>query len=134
MLAMNRAMEDAGLGPADISYISAHGTGTRANDSTESAAVRRTFGPLAETLPVSSIKSMLGHTMGAASAIEAVACALAVHNGVIPPTMNVQTPDPDCLPNTVAGQAQTMPVAVAMSNAFAFGGNISTILLGGAPE
>ncbi|MCZ8519454.1 MULTISPECIES: beta-ketoacyl-[acyl-carrier-protein] synthase family protein [Paenibacillus] len=134
MLAMNRAMEDAGVEPADISYISAHGTGTRANDSTESAAVRRTFGPLAETLPVSSIKSMLGHTMGAASAIEAVACALAVHHGVIPPTMNVETPDPDCVPNTVAGSAQSMPVSVAMSNAFAFGGNISTILLGGASE
>ncbi|AFH63018.1 3-oxoacyl-ACP synthase [Paenibacillus mucilaginosus K02] len=134
MLAMKRAMEDAGVGPEDISYISAHGTGTRANDSTESTAVRRTFGPLAEILPVSSIKSMIGHTMGAASAIEAVACALAVHHGVIPPTMNVETPDPDCVPNTVANQAQHMPVSVAMSNAFAFGGNISTILLGGAAE
>lgn len=126
---MQRSLEEADLIREDISYISAHGTGTRANDSSESLAVRKVFGAQAEALPVSSIKSMLGHTMGAASAIEAVACALIVGSGIIPPTTNYQHPDPECLQSVVPNQALERPVEVAMSNSFAFGGNIATIVM-----
>ena len=94
--------------PTTVDYISAHGTGTLANDRTECAALKEVFGPRSRTVPVSSIKSMLGHAMGAASALEAVACALVVRDGVIPPTINYETPDPecdiDCVPNRRAGK------------------------------
>ncbi len=126
---MLRALEEANLGLEAISYISAHGTGTRANDSSESLAVRKVFGALADQLPVSSIKSMLGHTMGAASAIEAVACALTIGSNIIPPTVNYQEPDPECLQAVVPNQALECPVEVVMSNSFAFGGNIATIVM-----
>ncbi|MBA2392568.1 MAG: beta-ketoacyl-[acyl-carrier-protein] synthase family protein [Ktedonobacteraceae bacterium] len=127
--AMRRALQEANQAPETVSYISAHGTGTRANDSSESLAVRKTFGERADHLPVSSIKSMLGHTMGAASAIEAVACALTIRYGVIPPTANYQVSDPACLQYVVPNQALERPVEVALSNSFAFGGNISTIVM-----
>ena len=126
---MLRALQEANLDLEAISYISAHGTGTRANDSSESLAVRKVFGEKTDRLPVSSIKSMLGHTMGAASAIEAVACALTIRSGVIPPTVNYQESDPACLQEIVPNQARTCPVEVAMSNSFAFGGNISTVVM-----
>lgn len=126
---MRRVLQETGLKPEAISYISAHGTGTHANDSSESLAVRRVFGHRAEHLPVSSIKSMLGHTMGAASAIEAIACALTICSGIIPPTANYQTRDPDCLQAVVPNQAIERRVDVAMSNSFAFGGNIATIVM-----
>ena len=126
---MRRALQEANLDLEAISYISAHGTGTHANDSSESLAVSKVFGSRANELPVSSIKSMLGHTMGAASAIEAVACALAIGSQVIPPTVNYQTSDPECLQTVVPNQAQEHPVEVAMSNSFAFGGNIATIVM-----
>jgi 3-oxoacyl-[acyl-carrier-protein] synthase II len=125
--AMRRALAVAGLGPEAVSYISAHGTGTRANDASEAAAVREVFGEHAG-VPTSSIKSMLGHTMGAASAIEAVATALAIRDGVMPPTMNFCDPDPDCLSDVVANVARRGRVETALSNAFAFGGNIATII------
>jgi 3-oxoacyl-[acyl-carrier-protein] synthase II len=127
--AMRRALQEAGQAADTVSYISAHGTGTRANDSSESLAVRKTFGEKADRLPVSSIKSMLGHTMGAASAIEAVACALTIRYGVIPPTANYRVSDPACLQEVVPNQALERPVEVALSNSFAFGGNISTIVM-----
>jgi len=126
---MLRALQESDLDLGTVSYINAHGTGTRANDSSESLAVRKVFGPLADELPVSSIKSMLGHTMGAASAIEAIACALAVSTGVIPPTANYRESDPACLQAVVPNQALECPVDVAMSNSFAFGGNIATIVM-----
>ncbi len=126
---MHRALEESALELDAISYISAHGTGTRANDSSESLAVRKVFGPLADQLPVSSIKSMLGHTMGAASAIEAVACSLIIGSNIIPPTANYQESDPECLQSVVPNQAIESPVEVAMSNSFAFGGNIATIVM-----
>lgn len=126
---MRRALQEADVDLDAISYISAHGTGTHANDSSESLAVNKVFGAKTNTLPVSSIKSMLGHTMGAASAIEAVACALAINAQVIPPTANYQTSDPECLQAVVPNQAQTCSVEVAMSNSFAFGGNIATIVM-----
>lgn len=126
---MMEALEQSCLSPDDVSYISAHGTGTPANDASESRAVRKAFGPRADELPTSSIKSMIGHAMGAASAIEAVACALIIRTGVIPPTMNFQDNDPACLQTIVPNQAQEYPVEVVMSNSFAFGGNISTIIM-----
>lgn len=126
---MLRSLQEAHLDLEAIAYISAHGTGTHANDSSESLAVRKVFGAQAETLPVSSIKSMLGHTMGAASAIEAIACALTLTTHLIPPTANYCDPDPACLQAVVPNQALERPVDVAMSNSFAFGGNIATIVL-----
>jgi 3-oxoacyl-[acyl-carrier-protein] synthase II len=126
---MQRALQEANLDTEAISYISAHGTGTHANDSSESLAVRKVFGEKADRLPTSSIKSMLGHTMGAASAIEAVACALTIYYGIIPPTVNYQESDPECLQDVVPNQAIEYPVEVVMSNSFAFGGNISTIVM-----
>jgi 3-oxoacyl-[acyl-carrier-protein] synthase II len=131
VLAMERAMQEAGVEIGDISYISAHGTGTKANDLIESIAIRRLFGELADRIPTSSIKSMLGHTMGAASAIEAVACALAIRHSILPPTMNVAEQDPECIQDIVANKARSQPVEVAMSNSFAFGGNIATIIMKG---
>ncbi|HLG76097.1 MAG TPA: beta-ketoacyl-[acyl-carrier-protein] synthase family protein [Ktedonobacteraceae bacterium] len=126
---MLRALRESSLEPEAVSYISAHGTGTPANDASESLAVRKVFGARADQLPVSSIKSMLGHTMGAASAIEAVACALTIYSGTIPPTVNYRESDPACLQAVVPNHALDYPVEVAMSNSFAFGGNISTIVM-----
>src|SRR3989338_9953362 len=100
---MLTALRDAQLQPVDVDCINAHGTGTPANDKTECAAIRAVFGSHTDRLPVSSIKSMLGHTMGAASALEAIACTLAIANDHLPPTVNYETPDPaceiDCVPN-----------------------------------
>ncbi|WP_127534573.1 beta-ketoacyl-[acyl-carrier-protein] synthase family protein [Paenibacillus kobensis] len=132
VLSMSRALNASGLSPMQISYISAHGTGTKANDATESTAIRRMFGDNADQVPISSIKAMMGHTMGAASAIEAVACALAIRHGVLPPTMNYSEPDPECVVNVVPNAAAQQPVRYALSNSFAFGGNISTIVMGEA--
>ena len=126
---MLRSLKESDLELDEIAYISAHGTGTRANDSSESLAVRKVFGEQADNLPISSIKSMLGHTMGAASAIEAIACALIVGSSIIPPTMNYSEPDPECLQGVVPNQAIERHVEVAMSNSFAFGGNIATIVM-----
>ncbi|AWX22353.1 MULTISPECIES: beta-ketoacyl-[acyl-carrier-protein] synthase family protein [Bacillus] len=130
-LAMERAIEDANVDKKDVSYISAHGTGTKANDTSESLAIYSVFGEQTDSIPVSSIKSMLGHAMGASSSIEAVACALAIFHSVVPPTMNVTELDPKCVKNVVPNRAIHQPVDVAISNAFAFGGNISTIVLKG---
>ncbi|HLX10163.1 MAG TPA: beta-ketoacyl-[acyl-carrier-protein] synthase family protein [Thermoanaerobaculia bacterium] len=123
--AMARALADAGVAPEEVSYISAHGTGTPTNDRLEAIAVGRVFGARTR-VPISSIKSMLGHTMGAASAIEAAVCALAVAHDEIPPTMGLEEPegDLDYVPNV----ARRLRVEVAMNNAYAFGGsNASTI-------
>jgi 3-oxoacyl-[acyl-carrier-protein] synthase II len=126
--AMERALASAGLGPDDVDYVSAHGTGTPTNDRLEAAAVERVFGGRRRPVPVSSIKSMLGHTMGAASAIEAAACALAVADDVVPPTINFEQADPDCRLDCVPNEARALPVEVAMNNAYAFGGNNASVL------
>jgi len=118
--AMSRALADAGLAPEQVSYISAHGTGTPTNDRLEAIAVGRVFGA-GMRVPISSIKSMLGHTMGAASAIEAAVCALAVATDEIPPTMGLEDPENDF--DYVPNQARRLRVEVAMNNAYAFGGN-----------
>jgi 3-oxoacyl-[acyl-carrier-protein] synthase II len=118
--AMQRALADAGIAPGDVSYISAHGTGTPTNDRLEAIAMARVFGEGAR-VPISSVKSMLGHTMGAASAIEAAVCAMAVAGDEIPPTMGLEEPEGDF--DYVPNAARRLPVAVAMNNAYAFGGN-----------
>jgi 3-oxoacyl-[acyl-carrier-protein] synthase II len=131
--AMQAALADAGLTTGQIDYISAHGTGTPTNDRCETLAIKRVFGAGASKVPISSAKSMLGHTMGAASAIEAAICALAIHTGRIPPTANYETPDPDCDLDYVPNQAREARVDVAMNNAYAFGGNNASLILGRYP-
>jgi 3-oxoacyl-[acyl-carrier-protein] synthase II len=126
--AMERAMADAGVTPGDVSYISAHGTGTALNDRIETQAVKRAFGDSARRVPMSSIKSMLGHTMGAASGIEAAACALAVWDDRVPPTMHLDEADPDCDLDYVPNASRAIPVELAMNNAYAFGGNNASVI------
>jgi nodulation protein E len=120
--AMRAALRDAALQPEDIGYINAHGTATQANDATETAAIRKVFGAHAARLAVSSTKSMHGHTLGAAGAIEAVAALLSLCNGVLPPTANFTEPDPACDLDVIPNQARQMQVECALSNSFAFGG------------
>jgi 3-oxoacyl-[acyl-carrier-protein] synthase II len=132
--AMQAALREAGVGVDDIDYISAHGTGTPTNDRLETLAVKRVFGARAARVPMSSVKSMIGHTMGAASAIEAAVCALAVHEGRVPPTMNLREPDPECDLDYVPGAARELRVRVAMSNAYAFGGNNASLILRAGEE
>jgi 3-oxoacyl-[acyl-carrier-protein] synthase II len=129
MRAMAMAMRESGVSTDDIEYISAHGTGTPTNDRVESLAVRRLFGSRADKVPMSSIKSMIGHTMGAASAIEAVACALAIHTGVVPPTINYEVPDPDCDLDYVVNQARRIEPRIVLNNAYAFGGNNASLCI-----
>jgi len=126
--AMTRALRDSGHEPGDVSYISAHGTGTPTNDRLESAAVHRVFGQRAESVPTSSIKSMIGHTMGAASAIEAAVCALAIRDNRVPPTINFADSDPDCALDCVANVARDLEVEVTVNNAYAFGGNNASVI------
>lgn len=120
--AMRAALRDAALQPEDIGYINAHGTATQANDATETAAIRKVFGAHADRLAVSSTKSMHGHTLGAAGAIEAVAALLSLCNGVLPPTANFTELDPACDLDVIPNQARQMQVECALSNSFAFGG------------
>jgi 3-oxoacyl-[acyl-carrier-protein] synthase II len=126
---MVKAMQEAGVVTNDVDYISAHGTGTATNDKTECAAIKEVFGPGYKKIPVSSIKSMLGHTMGAASAIEAITCSLAIKNDIIPPTINFETPDPECEIDCVPNQARKHIVNIAMNNSYAFGGNNASLVL-----
>lgn len=120
--AMNQALKDGGLNPEDIGYINAHGTGTLANDATETRAIKRSFGAYATKLMVSSTKSMHGHTLGAAGAVELAATVMALKDGVIPPTANYQRPDPACDLDYVPNAARQAAVGAALSNSFAFGG------------
>lgn len=112
-----------------MDYISAHGTGTPTNDRLESLAVRTLFGERAPRVPMSSIKSMLGHTMGAASAIEAAACAMALDTGWIPATMNHEEADPDCGLDIVANKSRKTNPKIILNNAYAFGGNNACLCL-----
>lgn len=127
--AMKMALEQSAISPCEVDYISAHGTGTATNDRLETIAVKRAFGPLAYDVAISSAKSMLGHTMGAASAIQAAVCALAIANGQIPPTMHLEVADPECDLDYVPNVARAGRVRVAMNNAYAFGGNNSSLVL-----
>jgi 3-oxoacyl-[acyl-carrier-protein] synthase II len=127
--AMRCALASSGLSEDDVDYISAHGTGTPTNDRLETIAIKSVFGSRAAQIPVSGIKSMLGHAMGAASAIEAVACALAITEGSIPPTINLYNPDPQCDLDYVPLTGRKHNVSVALNNAYAFGGNNSSVVL-----
>jgi 3-oxoacyl-[acyl-carrier-protein] synthase II len=127
--AMAMALKESGRSTADVDYISAHGTGTPTNDRVEAIAVRTLFGERAPCVPMSSIKSMIGHTMGAASAIEAVACSLAIHTGVIPPTMNFGEPDEGSELDYVPNQARRTDPRIVLNNAYAFGGNNASLCL-----
>jgi len=128
--AMVAAMRESGISPDDVDYISAHGTGTPTNDRVESLAVRTLFGDGASAVPMSSIKSMIGHTMGAASAIEAAACSMALKSGWVPPTMNYEEPDPECDLDYVPNEARKIDPRVVLNNAYAFGGNNASLCLG----
>lgn len=132
--AMQRALLDAGLRPEDIDYISAHGTGTQANDAAETNAIKKFFGKRAYEVPVSSIKSMIGHTMGAASALEAVASVMCLKTGMVPPTINYENPDPQCDLDYVPNESRACRVRVVLSNSMAFGGNNACLLLGTYPK
>jgi nodulation protein E len=130
--AMRSALSDGGLKPEDIGYINAHGTATQANDATETAAIRKVFGTHADRLQVSSTKSMHGHTLGAAGALEAVATVLALHHGILPPTANYNEPDPACNLDVIPNQARNARVEFALSNSFAFGGLNAVLAFGRA--
>lgn len=120
--AIEASLRKAKLSPDDVDYINAHGTATAVNDAIETLVIKKVFGPRAYRIPVSSIKSMLGHLIAAAGATELMACLLALRDGVIPPTINYEEPDPDCDLDYVPNQAREAKVDVAISNSFGFGG------------
>jgi 3-oxoacyl-[acyl-carrier-protein] synthase II len=125
--AMQRALDDAGLKPEDVSYINAHGTSTPAGDPAEVSAIKTVFGEHARKLAVSSTKSMTGHLLGAAGGLEAGATALTLARGIVPPTINLENPDPTCDLDFVPNQARTQIVKAALSNSFGFGGHNVTL-------
>ena len=122
-LAMQAALRDAGLAPEDVDYINAHGTSTPLNDRIETQAIRIVFGPHADRLAVNSTKSMTGHSMGAAGAIEAIVCVRSLETGWVHPTINYEYPDPECDLDYVPNQARRLDPRVALSNSFGFGGH-----------
>jgi len=130
VLTMARALKKAELQPERVDYINAHGTGTPLNDKFETDAIHRVFGPHAKRLAVSSTKSMTGHMMGASGAVEAVVCALVIRDQVIPPTINLRTPDPDCDLDYVPDAARKADVRIALSNSFGLGGHNASVILG----
>jgi 3-oxoacyl-[acyl-carrier-protein] synthase II len=129
IVAMQEAMADAGITPKDVHYINAHGTGTKENDGNETTAIKSVFGDDAKNVPVSSIKSMMGHLIAAAGAVEMICCVLAIRDNVLPPTTNYETSDPECDLDYVPNKARPAKVDVAVSNSFGFGGQNDTIIV-----
>lgn len=127
--AINEALREARIDPTDVDYINAHGTSTRLNDQMETIAVKRVFGENAKVLPLSSIKSMVGHLIGAAGAVEAIALAMTLYSGGVPPTINLTQRDPDCDLDYVPNTAREMPVKVAVSTSFGFGGQNAALVM-----
>ncbi len=128
-ISMQLALENAEFSPADIDYINAHGTSTQLNDKSETAAIKTVFGEQAYKVPISSTKSMTGHLLGASGALEAVVSALTILNGIVPATINYETPDPACDLDYVPNQPRQMTVDAVMSNSFGFGGHNATLIL-----
>ena len=129
--AMQNALGDAGIGPEVIDYINAHGTSTQANDSTETSAIKSVFGDRAGAIPISSTKSMTGHLLGGAGALESLVCILAIRDGIVPPTINYEHPDPECDLDYVPNEARRVEVSRAMTNSFGFGGhNVALVFAG----
>jgi 3-oxoacyl-[acyl-carrier-protein] synthase II len=128
-ISMKLALQDAGLGVEDISYINAHGTSTPLNDKSETAAIKTVFGEQAYQIPVSSTKSMTGHLLGASGALEAIICTLAIQDKILPPTINYETLDPVCDLDYVPNQARKASPAHVMSNSFGFGGHNATLVV-----
>lgn len=127
--AMRWALNDAGLNTSDIDYINAHGTSTPANDASETLAIKKLFGEFAYSVPISSTKSMIGHPMGAAGALEAIACAMTIKDGVIHPTINYENPDPECDLDYVPNTARAAAVRTTLSNSFGLGGQNACLVL-----
>jgi len=126
---MKNALADAHTDPGEIDHINAHGTGTRFNDKTETTAIKEIFGERARSIPVNSMKSMMGHCMGAAGALEAIGAALTARNGVIPPTVNLETADPECDLDYVPGRAREAEVKTLLCNSYGFGGTNAALVL-----
>lgn len=129
IVAMTECLRDAQMSPGMIHYINAHGTGTKENDSTETMAIKGVFGPGAKHVPISSIKSMMGHLIAAAGAVELITCILAMRDSIIPPTANYSTPDPECDLDYVPNIPRKAKVDIAMSNSFGFGGQNDTLIV-----
>lgn len=127
--AMRQALSDAGIAPREVHYISAHGTGTKENDSTETNAVKKVFGDWAGKVPMSSVKSMLGHLIAAAGAVELITCVLAIRDNILPPTINLDQPDPECDLDYVPNVPRKTNVDICASNSFGFGGQNDTLIL-----
>jgi 3-oxoacyl-(acyl-carrier-protein) synthase len=125
---MRRALDRAGLLPADLGYLNAHGTSTPLNDRAEATAIHQVFNSHTDHLPVSSTKSMTGHLLGAAGALESVACIKAIGTGMIPPTINLDSPDDDCQLDHVAGGARRVEVRSALNNSCGFGGHNASLV------
>jgi 3-oxoacyl-[acyl-carrier-protein] synthase II len=127
---MRHAIADAKLNIEEIGYVNAHGTSTSVNDRTETLACKGVFGDLAKSIPVSSTKSMMGHLIAAAGVTEMIVCMLAIRDGVLPPTINQETPDPDCDLDYIPNVARPSKIKVALNNSFGFGGQNVTLAVG----
>jgi len=128
-LAFKNALADAGISPEQVDYINAHGTGTDLNDMMETKAIKAVFGQHAYKLSVSSIKAATGHMLGAAGAVELIATVLSLHNDIIPPTLNLENPDPECDLDYTPVEARSKPLSVAMSDSLGFGGHNAALVV-----
>jgi 3-oxoacyl-[acyl-carrier-protein] synthase II len=127
---MRMALKDAGLGPERIDYVNAHGTSTKVNDRVETVSGKAVFGERAMQTPMSSTKSMMGHLIAAAGATELIVCLMAIRDGVLPPTINYENPDPDCDMDYIPNEAREAKCDIALNNSFGFGGQNITLIVG----